>query len=117
MEENVLAKVPIPYVYERMFQYYRSVKMNYQMNSKVISDLYYEMENVKGIDYTKEKGSFSKEKSMNKYHMISDKIDKYEKENITLKAYLDSLEKVCDGIRDPILKNAVRDRFMDQSRG
>ena len=101
----------IPLIYCTIFSGYASIRSKYKLNHDMISNLYYEMENVKGVDYTKEKAAFNKDRYIERYYKLSDSIEGYEAENKILKAYTDTIERIFESIPDPSLKEAIRKRY------
>ena len=81
--------------------------------SGFISDLYYELENVKGVDPTKEKNAFNKDLYIEKYYGISDLISEMEKEKSILDEYLESLDRIFSKIADPEMKRSIKAEYMD----
>lgn len=78
----------------------------------MISNLYYEMDNVKGADCTKERGAFNKDRYMEKYYKLSNLVHEYETENTLIEAYTDNIKKIFSKITDPGMQKAIRDEFM-----
>ena len=106
------SKKPIPYIYTLLFSEYRFVKQRYDLNTELIKDLYYELENVKGIDYSREKSSFTKERHDERYYRISDKIEELENQNELIKKYIDASEDMIGILNDKSMKEAIRKEYL-----
>ncbi|MBR4470918.1 MAG: hypothetical protein IKS54_06385 [Erysipelotrichaceae bacterium] len=103
--------IQIPMIYCTIFSGYHSAKMKYRTNQDLIGNLLYEMENVKGVDYTKTKMPFNRDQYIEKYYKLSDTIEGYETENKILKDYTEKIEGIFESISDPSLKEAIRKRY------
>ena len=97
-------KKEIPPLYADILRQYETYKMLQLKNGCLLDMLYYELENVKGIDYTKEKGTYNKDAAAEKYYSISDRIAEVEKENVFISSCIDGLTAIKDSIQDAELK-------------
>ena len=104
--------IEIPYIYFCMFHGYRFANTLYTTNKIKISDLYYHLENVKGIDYTKEKMSYNKDQSIERYYKISDRISDLEKQNKLIESYIKFLDGIFKKIEDQDLKKQIKEEYM-----
>ncbi len=101
----------IPFSYSIIFSGYYSAKAKYRSNQELKNHLFYEMENVKGIDYTRDKSHLNKNRYIEKYYKLSDSIEMIEEENKALKSYTDMIEKIFESISDGSLKEAIRQKY------
>lgn len=99
-------------LYDHLFDSYRSIKGKYIINLGTIDNLYYELENVKGIDNTRVKGTYNEERRMNHFYKISELIENYEKENSILKEYLDLMETIANRIPDDSIRKYVKNNYL-----
>lgn len=86
-----------------------------------LSDLWYELENVKAVDYSKERTSFNQDLATERYYKISDQIQEKEKDIRFMKAILDGMKQFWElipdpEIRDKIGKEKIDYQFIDRMR-
>ena len=101
----------IPDAYREVLHSYSYLKTKRIVNDRIIEGLYYDLENVKGVDYTKQKGTYSEDARIERYYKISDRIEEREKENKVLDNVLNGLEKIKDGITDAEIKARVIEKY------
>ena len=106
-------KAEIPEIYSTILETYERYKMAYLKNGCLLDSLYYELENVKGVDYTKEKGTYNHDAHIEKYYSISDQIAEIEKENNFISACLNGLEKIKDSIQDQEIRRKAAECFFN----
>lgn len=95
-------------------QEYEHYRIRYEINRNKINLLYYELEGVKGIDYTKEKhNAYNHDAHIERYYNISDQIAEKEKENDFIKECLKGLEYIKDNIKDKEIKAKVTKCFFN----
>lgn len=97
-------KKEIPQLYGDILSLYERYKMLQLKNGCLLDVLYYELENVKAIDYSKEKGTYSKDAAAETYYNISDQITEAEKEAAFISSCITGLEAIRDAIQDGELK-------------
>ena len=99
----------VPYYLHLIFENYLQAKRKHDQSKILINILYYELSNVKGIDYTKEKGgSYSEDARIEKYYAISDRIREAEQEEQILKAYIKSLDRILRMVKDEPIREQIR---------
>lgn len=101
------SKQEIPPFYDELLRHYQRYLHTRQGNDAKINLLYYELEGVKGLDYTREKGTYNKDAHIEKYYSISDQISELEKQNRIIDNCLKGLELIRDSIKDSTLKAKV----------
>lgn len=99
-------KKTMPAMYNDIFNLYESYSLEYARNRNEIEILYYELENVKGVNYAKEKSTYNQDRQIEKYYSISDRIKDLEQANTFIANVLKGLE----GIRDSIANKEIRDK-------
>lgn len=97
-------KKDIPQLYGDILSLYERYKMLQLKNGCLLDVLYYELENVKAVDYSKEKGTYSSDARIEKYYSISDRIAEAEKETTFINSCITGLEAIKDSIQDAELK-------------
>lgn len=105
----------IPDAYRDVLRNYKYYKVKRIANDRIIENLYYDLENVKGVDYTKEKGTYNENARIENYYKISDHIAEREKENRVLDNVLSGLEKIKDGITDEKVKARIIEKYFTLS--
>lgn len=104
-------KKDIPPLYNSLFSNYSSYEMEYIKNRCKLDLLYYELEGVKGVDYTKEKGTYNKDARIEKYYSVSDEIAELEKSNDFIYTCIKGLENIRDSIKDASFKNKITECY------
>lgn len=104
-------KQTIPWLYDNLFSNYELYVVEYVKNRHKLNTLYYELEGVKGLDYTKEKATYNKDARIEKYYKISDQIAELEKSNDLIYTCIKGLENIRDGIKDTSFKNNVTECY------
>lgn len=102
-------KDSMPAVYNDILRNYESYRMKYIRNKCKLEVLYYELEGVKAVDPTKERTTYNKDAHIEKHYKISDQIEELEKEN----AFIDTVLKALESIRDSIVNNELRQRITE----
>jgi len=102
----------ISIIIESVFGKYKFMKAKSKFNESMIRDLYYEMENVKGIDYTKERSTFNKDRYDDVYFRLSEKIDDLERENRFLNDYFGIADSFLESITNESLKKRINDKYI-----
>lgn len=97
-------KKEIPQLYGDILSLYERYKLLQLKNGCLLDVLYYELENVKAIDYGKEKGTYNKDAAAERYYNVSDQIAEVEKENAFISSCITGLEAMKDAIQDAELK-------------
>ncbi len=110
-------KKDLPELYRGILEQYTRYKLAQLKNSCLIDVLYYELENVKGVDLTKERSTYNHDAHIEKYYSISDRITAAEKEQNFINACLTALEKVKDSIQDPDIKAIATECYFNDIYG
>ena len=97
-------KKEIPTVYDELLSHYERYIMLREKNRCKIRLLYYELENVKGIDYGKQRNTYNHDAHIEKYYSVSDQITELEKENMYLTDCIKGLEYIKDNVKNATLK-------------
>lgn len=106
-------KDSMPAIYNDILQNYEHYQMRYAMNKCKIDALYYELEGVKAVDLTKERGTYNKDAHIEKYYSLSDEIGKLEQENSFIETVLKALESIRDGIVNTELRNRITEGYFN----
>ena len=101
----------VPTLYADVFEHYSLYKMLREKNRCKLDILYYELEGVKAVDYTKEKGTYNNDARIEKYYRISDDISQLEKENTIIDNVLSGLEYIRDRVKEPSLRAKIEDGY------
>ena len=105
-------QIEIPYHLEKIFSTYKQIDHAIKINNNIINALWYQLENVKGIQYNKLKFTFNKDLKTESYYQISEQIDKREKQNSFYKEYLKAINKLLTLIDDSDLQSTIKEKFI-----
>lgn len=104
----------IPYYLDQIFRSYRYIKRQQKTTRSFIDMLWYELENVKGIDYTKTKGtSINEDERIRKYYRLSDELQRKESEIEIMALYLATAERILKRIINEDLKEEIIKRYLE----
>ena len=106
-------KKEIPDFYKDLLEKYPRYVMEREKNLLKIDALYYELENVKGVDYTKQRNTYNHDAHIEKYYSISDEITELEQENSFINACIKGLEFIRDSIKDTTLKTKITECYFN----
>ena len=106
-------KKEIPDFYKDLLEKYPRYVMEREKNLLKIDALYYELENVKGVDYAKQRNTYNHDAHMEKYYSISDEITELEQENSFINACIKGLEFIRDSIKDTTLKTKITECYFN----
>ena len=106
-------KKEIPDFYKDLLEKYPRYVMEREKNLLKIDALYYELENVKGVDYAKQRNTYSHDAHIEKYYSISDEITELEQENSFINACIKGLEFIRDSIKDTTLKTKITECYFN----
>lgn len=106
-------KKDIPDIYRDILSNYERYAMKDKMLNIRLDILYYELEGVKAVDYSKEKGTYNKDASIEKYYNISDQIAEIEKEKSFITVCLRGLEAMKDAIQDKDIRAKATQCFFN----
>lgn len=104
-------RADIPTIYDDFLSKYENYTARHTANDIKIGVLYYELENVKGIDPSKERATYNHDAHVDKYYKISDEIARLEKENSFIDNCLKGIEYVRDLITDSSLKSKITECY------
>lgn len=106
-------KKEIPDFYKDLLEKYPRYVMEREKNLLKIDALYYELENVKGVDYAKQRNTYNHDAHVEKYYSISDEITELEQENSFINACIKGLEFIRDSIKDTTLKTKITECYFN----
>lgn len=106
-------KKEIPDFYKDLLEKYPRYVMEREKNLLKIDALYYELENVKGVDYAKQRNTYNHDAHIEKYYSISDEITELEQENSFINACIKGLEFIRDSIKDTTLKTKITECYFN----
>lgn len=106
-------KKEIPDFYKDLLEKYPRYVMEREKNLLKIDALYYELENVKGVDYAKQRNTYNHDAHVEKYYSISDEITELEQENNFINACIKGLEFIRDSIKDTTLKTKITECYFN----
>lgn len=106
-------KKEIPDFYKDLLEKYPRYVMEREKNLLKIDALYYELENVKGVDYAKQRNTYNHDAHIEKYYSISDEITELEQENNFINACIKGLEFIRDSIKDTTLKTKITECYFN----
>lgn len=102
-----------PTLYDDVFILYERYKMLHTRNKYRLEILYYELENVKGVDYAKQKATRNEDARIEKYYSISEQISGLEKDNAFIENVLKGLEQIRDGITNKELRDRTTEGYFN----
>lgn len=106
-------KKEIPDFYKDLLEKYPRYVMEREKNLLKIDALYYELENVKGVNYAKQRNTYNHDAHIEKYYSISDEITELEQENNFINACIKGLEFIRDSIKDTTLKTKITECYFN----
>ena len=106
-------KKEIPPLYSDLLEQYGHYARLHLKNGCLLDVLYYQLENVKGIDYSKEKGTYNNDARIERYYSISDRIAEVEKENAFIDSCINGLEAIRDSVQDADMKAKITECYFN----
>ena len=108
-EKELTAIIPPPL--NEMFKCMKTLQLQNARHTAQLNILYYELQGVKGVDYTREKGSFNQDAKTEKYYQISDRIKELEGEQEYITACISTLNKLKSRIRKKEIQDAITEMY------
>jgi len=99
--------------YRMIFENSKNIYLKHLKLKESINNIYYELENVKGYDYTKIKHTFNKDEYINKYYQLSDELEKLEKKDKFYMLYINSMIKLKNSIVDKKLREEIEIAYFE----
>lgn len=104
------------YYIGKIFENYRSIDRKIEYDRELLNELWYDLENVKGINYSKQKFSYNEQAKQDRYYHLSDRIQVIEEEIKTLDLYMNALKQIYSRIEQPLKEQITEEYISDNPK-